>query len=76
MPRYELLVDGRRRHRAASAEETRTWLRGYRTDHAEDDPDAAHVQVRQLGRLSWLTGGKLVPREQFLDDGPPRAVSE
>jgi len=76
VPRYELLVDGRRRHRAVSADETRTWLRGYRVDHADDDPDAAHVQVRQLSRISWLTGGKLVPREQFLDDEPPRAVSD
>jgi hypothetical protein len=52
----------------------RTWLRGYRTEHAEDDPDAAHVQVRRLGRGSWLTGGALVPREEFMDDEPLRAV--
>jgi hypothetical protein len=74
VPRYELLVDGSRRHRAGSADEVRTWLRGYRTEHAEDDPDAVHVQVRQLSRLSWLTGGRLVPREEFLDDEPLRAV--
>lgn len=52
------------------------WLRGYRTEHAADDPDAAHVQVRQLSRASWLTGGKLVPREQFLDDEPLHPVAE
>ena len=54
----------------------RTWLRGYRTEHAEDDADAVHVQVRQLSRLSWLTGGRLVPREDFLDDEPLHAVEE
>jgi hypothetical protein len=52
----------------------RTWLRDYRAEHAQDDPDAAHVQVRRLSRLSWLTGGALVPREEFLDDGPLHAV--
>lgn len=76
MARYELLVDGRRRHRAASGDEVRTWLRGYRTEHADDDPDAAHVQVRELGRLSWLTGGRLVPREDFLDDEPLHPVPQ
>jgi hypothetical protein len=43
----------------------RSWLRTYREEHAEDDPDATHVQVRLLSRRAWLTGGKLVPREQF-----------
>ena len=38
----------------------RRWLAEYREEHAEDDPDATHVQVRQLSALSWLTGGKLV----------------
>jgi hypothetical protein len=66
--RYELLVDGKGRGRAASDEEVRTWLRAYREEHAEDDPDAAHVQVRRLTRLAWLTGGALVPREEFLRD--------
>ena len=74
LPRYELLVDGSRRHRAASADEARVWLRGYRTEHAADDPDAAHVQLRQLTRLSWLTGGRLVARSDFVDDDPPHAV--
>jgi hypothetical protein len=54
----------------------RTWLRGYRTEHAADDPAAAHVQVRRLSRLSWITGGTLVPREEFLDDEPLHAVEE
>lgn len=74
MARYELLVDGRSRQRAGSADEVRSWLRGYRAEHAEDDPDAAHVVVRELGSLAWLTGGKLLDREQFLDDEPLRAV--
>jgi len=39
----------------------------------EDDPDAAHVLVRRLSPWSWLTGGSLVPREQFLDE-PLRPV--
>ena len=72
--RYELLVDGERRTRAASEDEARAWLRAYRAEHAEDDPAAVHVQVRQLTRLSWLTGGRLVPRERFLDDEALRAV--
>jgi hypothetical protein len=66
MAGYELLVDGARAARAGSEDEARRWLREYRAEHAEDDPDAAHVQVRELSRWSWLTGGKLVPREQFL----------
>jgi hypothetical protein len=66
VPRYEILVDGRHRDRARSDEELRAWLRGYREKHEEDDPDAAHVQIRQTSKLSWLTGGKLVPREKFL----------
>ncbi len=74
MARYELLVDGERRHRAGSGDGVRTWLRGYRADHAEDDPDAAHVVVRELGPLAWLTGGKLLDREEFLDDEPLRAI--
>ena len=65
--KYELLVDGERRHRAGSEDEARDWLRAYRAEHAEDDPDAVHVQVRKLSALSWLTGGSLVPREQLLD---------
>jgi hypothetical protein len=68
VPKYELLVDGERRGRADSDEQARTWLRGYRAEHGVDDPDATHVQVRRLSAWSWLTGGSLVPREQFLDE--------
>jgi hypothetical protein len=64
--RYELLIDGRRRWRAASGDDVRAWLAEYREEHARDDPGAAHVQVRRLSRWSWLTGGTLVPRERFL----------
>jgi hypothetical protein len=71
-----MLVDGRRQGRVRSGDEARTWLRGYRTEHAEDDPDAAHVQVRELGPLAWLTGGRLVPRERFLDDDGLHAVED
>jgi len=67
MARYQLLVDGHARARVASEDEARTWLRDYRAEHAEDDPDAVHVQVRRLSRLSWLSGGTLVDREAFLD---------
>lgn len=74
--RYELLVDGSRRHRAGSADEVRTWLRGYRTEHELDDPDAVHVQVRQLGPFAWLTGGRLVDRDAFLDDEGLRPVEQ
>jgi hypothetical protein len=65
--RYELLVDGEARGKAGSDEEARAWMRAYCAEHAEKDPDATHVQVRQLSRLSWLTGGSLVPREEFLE---------
>jgi hypothetical protein len=74
MAKYELLVDGRRRGRAASDDEARSWIRAYRAEHGEDDPDATHVQVRRLSAWSWLTGGSLVPREQFLDE-PLRSVA-
>jgi phenylpyruvate tautomerase PptA (4-oxalocrotonate tautomerase family) len=47
-------------------EELRAWLQGYRAEHAEDDPDATHVQVLETTRLSWLTGGRLLDREEFL----------
>ena len=66
MAKYELLIDGRSRWRASSADEVRRWLAEYREEHAEDDPDATHVQVRELTRLSWLTGGKLVSPTLFL----------
>jgi hypothetical protein len=65
--KYDLLVDGERRERVSSTDEVRTWLRDYRAEHAEDDPDAVHVQVRELTPLAWLTGGRLLDREEFLD---------
>jgi len=64
--KYELLVDGEHRWRAKSEDEARAWIRDYREEHAEDDPDATHVQVRELSRWSWLTGGSLAPRDRFL----------
>ena len=73
--RYELLVDGEARGKAGSDEEARAWLRDYRAEHAGDDPDATHVQVRKLSALSWLTGGSLAPRDDFLD-GPLPSVAE
>lgn len=65
MPRYQLLVDGAGRDKVTGDDEVRAWLARYREEHGEDDPDAAHVQVRKLGPLAWLTGGTLVPRERF-----------
>jgi hypothetical protein len=65
--RYELLVDGQREARVDDDDAARAWIREYRFEHVESDRDAVHVQVRRLSRLSWLTGGTLVPREQFLD---------
>jgi len=64
--RYELLIDGRGRWRAASEDDVRQWLHEYQQEHAVDDPDAVHVQIRRLSRWSWLTGGRLVGRQQFL----------
>jgi hypothetical protein len=68
MARYELLVDGEARGKAASDDEARAWLRAYCTEHAESDPDATHVQVRKLSRFSWLTGGSLVSANDLLDE--------
>jgi len=65
--RYELLVDGQREARVDDDAAARAWVREYRFEHIDTDRDAVHVQVRRLSRLSWLTGGTLVPREQFLD---------
>jgi hypothetical protein len=70
MAKYELLVDGKAHDRVASDEELRAWLRTYRDKHVEDDPDAAHVLIRRLSPWSWLTGGTLVPREEFLGREP------
>ncbi len=66
MAKYELLVDGQSRWRAGSEDDARAWIRDYREEHAQDDPDATHVQVRVLSPWSWLTGGSLVDRERFL----------
>ena len=68
MAKYELLVDGRRQSRVGSTDEVRAWLRDYRAEHAQDDPDAAHVQVRELSSWAWLTGGRLLDRDAFLDE--------
>ncbi|HET7146502.1 MAG TPA: hypothetical protein VFI10_04805 [Gaiellaceae bacterium] len=67
MARYELLIDGRGRWKAGSEDDVRTWLREYRDEHAADDPGAAHVQIRRLSPWSWLTGGKLLDRDRFLE---------
>jgi hypothetical protein len=64
--KYELLVDGRARWKASDEDDLRTWLREYREQHTADDPEAAHVQVRRLSALSWLTGGTVVDRKLFL----------
>jgi hypothetical protein len=74
MPKYDLLIDGDRRAKAGSDAEVRSWLAQYRVDHAERDPDAVHVQVIRRSTWSFLFGGTLVPREDFLDGGPLRSV--
>ena len=66
MAKYELLIDGVSRWKAGSEDDVRTWLLEYSDEHAQDDPDATHVQIRRLSGWSWLTGGKLVGRQQFL----------
>ena len=68
MTHYELLIDGRRRWKAASEDDVRRWLTEYCDEHADDDPDATHVQVMRLSRFSWLTGGaSLVEPKRFRD---------
>lgn len=66
MAKFELLVDGRSRWRAKDDDDVRKWLVEYREEHVDDDPDAVHVQIRKLGTWSWLTGGTMVDREDFL----------
>ena len=61
MPRYRVLVDGERRARLDGEDDVRAWLARYRDEHADDDPDATHVQVVELR----LLGGKLIARETF-----------
>jgi hypothetical protein len=65
MTDYALLVDGERVARASSADDVSAWLANYREEHVEDDPSAAHVQIIERGAFAWLTGGKLVDRDQF-----------
>lgn len=68
MASYDVLIDGRSRWRAKSESDLRTWLREYCEEHAEDDPDAAHVQIRRLSPWSWLTGGSVVSVSAYLRD--------
>ena len=67
MAKYALLVDGEETARVATREEAARWLLNYRAEHAEDDPDAVHVLVREVTRFAWLTGGRLIDREEFFD---------
>jgi cell wall-associated NlpC family hydrolase len=64
--KYELLIDGRSCWRASSEDDVRRWLAEYQEEHAPDDPQATHVQIRRLSAFSWLTGGKIVDRTLFL----------
>jgi hypothetical protein len=64
--KYDLLIDGQKRWRAASGDDLRAWLRDYCEEHVQDDPDAMHVQIRRLSAWAWLTGGTLVDRDEFL----------
>ena len=61
MPRYRVLVDGERRARLDGEDDVRAWLARYRDEHADDDPDATHLQVVKLR----LLGGQLIARETF-----------
>jgi hypothetical protein len=65
MADYALLGDGERVARANSQDDVRAWLEKYGEEHAADDPSAAHVQIIERGAFAWLTGGKLVDRDQF-----------
>jgi hypothetical protein len=64
--KYDLLVDGERAARVASADEVRAWIARYRQEHGDDDPAATHVQILERPSLAWLRGGTLVDRERFL----------
>jgi hypothetical protein len=66
VPKYDLLVDGERATRLDSEQKVRDWLARYCEEHVEDDPGAVHVQILRRGSFGWLTGGSLVPREEFL----------
>jgi hypothetical protein len=65
--KYDLLVDGERAARVGSEQQVRDWLTRYCEEHREDDPDAAHVLVLVRTPLAFLTGGKLLDRERFLN---------
>jgi hypothetical protein len=67
VPKFDLLLDGERKARLESEQQVREWLGRYGEEHAEDDPSAAHVQIIRRGALGWLTGGRMVPRERFLE---------
>ena len=62
--KYEILVDGERRAKAADEGEVRAWLETYRAEHEEDDPDATHVQVLR-NAPGFFGSAELVPREDF-----------
>jgi hypothetical protein len=62
---YAILVDGERVARMSSDGAVRSWIAKYREDHAEDDPEATHLQILERGALAWLVGGKLVDRDRF-----------
>jgi hypothetical protein len=64
--KYELLVDGRTRWKAKDEADACAWIDEYRSEHADDDPEAAHVQVRRLSTWSWLTGGRMIDRDQLV----------
>lgn len=72
MTSYAILVDGERVARLGAEDDVRAWIANYREDHQEDDPAAAHLQILERGALAWLTGGKLVRREDFLTDSSSR----
>ena len=67
MPKYDVLVDGERQARLESEAKLREWLGRYREEHADDDPAAVHVQIIRRGTLAWLTGGRMEPRDGFLE---------
>ncbi len=63
---YAILIDGARVARVNTEDDLRTWIATYQKDHSEDDPAAVHIQILERGTFAWLTGGKLVPREDFI----------
>jgi hypothetical protein len=66
MTKYDILLDGQRAARVDSEDDVSAWIARYRSEHAEDDPDAAHLQILARGSLGWLVGGKLIDRKRFL----------